>query len=286
MPQRLVYAPKAYVYTKKSDGTILDLSDYVTAGEVDRKINQVSTASVTLRNPQRQFTKPAQGTAFHPQDPITIYLERIAGYPVRVFTGYLDETPYYQLYPGTITLSASCTLKRLLYSFFDPSLPYVIAFFEKYGWINTGSGSLVSSQSFNSKLLNTQASVNAGSQPFTNLQDGSLGKLLWAVLFNMAQWDDSNIYIEALPSGANGIAARMATLMQSLQKDEQQASAEFNTFLEAVVGTGAQGSGGGAGNTTTTSLTGETGSRRTTSTQVVPSIHSDWHSGAPLVTTR
>jgi hypothetical protein len=258
MPQRLVYAPRAYVYTKKADGTILDLSNYVTEGTVDRKINQVSTASVTLRNPYRVFTKPSKGAAFHPQDPITIYLERIAGYPVRVFTGYLDETPYYQLYPGTISLSASCTLKRLLYSYFDPSLPYMIAFFEKYGWINTGSGSLISSQSFNAKQMTTQADVNAGTKPFTDLQDGSLGKLLWAVLYNIAQWNDTNIYIEALPSGANGIAARMATLMQSLQQEQQQASAEFNTFLEAVVGTGSQGSGGGAGNTGTTSLTGGT----------------------------
>jgi hypothetical protein len=169
MPQRLISSPKAYVYTKDASGTLYDLTNYVVSGTVDRKIDQVSTATVTLRNPQRAFTTASSngefhGAAFHPQDPITIYLDRGvgSGYPVRVFTGYLDATPYYQLYPGTITLEASCTLKRLLYSFFDPSLPYMIEFFTQYGWINQGNGSLVSSQAYDAKQTTTQADVNAG----------------------------------------------------------------------------------------------------------------------------
>lgn len=223
------------------------------SGQVDRKINQVSTASVTLRNPGRAFTwHKSNGTkfsaAFHPQDPITIYMERISGKPVRVFTGYLDTTPYYQLYPGTITLEASCTLKRLLYSYFDPSLPYVIDFLAQYGWINAGNGSLLSSSTFDSTQISTQQDVNNGTKPFTDLQDGSLGNLLWASLWNFGQWQDANIYIEALPSGANGIAARMASLMQAMDQMQQDASAEFSTFLEAVVGAGSSGSGGGSGN--------------------------------------
>jgi hypothetical protein len=254
MPQRLVYSPKAYVYTKNANGALFDLSPFVTAGQVDRKINQVSTAQITLRNPNRMFTKPSDpgGATFHPQDPITIYLERIQGYPVRVFTGYLDSTPYYQLYPGTVVLNASCTLKRLLYSFFDPSLPYVISFFEQYGWVNTGSGSLISSSGLSAGQTTTggatQAEANAGAKPFNDLQDGSLGKLLWAVLYNMGQWEDADIYIEALPTGADGIAARMATLMQQMDQSQAVASKEFTQFMESVVGTGSQGSGGGSGN--------------------------------------
>ena len=69
------------------------------------------------------------------------------------------------------------------------------------------SGSRISSKSFNAKQTTTQADVNNGTKPFTDLQDGSLGKLLWAVLYNMGQWEDANIYVEELPSGSNGIAA-------------------------------------------------------------------------------
>lgn len=250
MPARLVTSPKTYVYTKNEAGVLYNLSSYVVSGRVQRLINQVSSAEVTLRNPYKRFTTPSQGVAFHPMDPITIYLERVPGFPVRVFTGYLDTTPYYQLYPGTITLQASCTLKRLLYSYFDPSLPYVIAFFEKYGWINTGQGSIISQQAFNSKNAATQADVNAGKQPFTDLQDGSLAKLLWAILFDIGEWRDSNIYIENLPTGANGIAARMAQLMKSIQKGEEAAASDFTLFLNKVVGGGSQGSGGGTGGAT------------------------------------
>jgi hypothetical protein len=70
------------------------------------------------------ITKPL----FSPMDPITIYLQRVRGRPVRVFTGFLDRTPYLQLYPGVIQLKASCTLKRLLYTYFDPALPYTQTF--------------------------------------------------------------------------------------------------------------------------------------------------------------
>lgn len=243
MPSRLVYAPKAYVYTKQQSGAILDLTQYVTAGQVDRKINQVSTAQVTLRNPQKMFSKPTEeGVAFHPMDPITIYLERIKGFPVRVFTGYLDTTPYYQLYPGTVSLSASCTLKRLLYTYFDPSLPFVYAFFYKYGWTPMGDGTALNTNAL------TQTVGKNGS-----LQDSSLGKLLWAILYDIGQWQDSNIYIENLPSD---LVQKVAALASNLKGAQQAAVSDFEVFLKEVIGNRPQGSGGGSGNTSTSSSGG------------------------------
>lgn len=240
--RRLVYSPKAYVYTKAQDGTIYDLKQYVVSGQIQRKVNQVSSAQVTLRNPYKLFTG-GQGNprAFHPMDPITIYLERLQGHPVRVFTGYLDTTPYLQLYPGTISLSASCTLKKLLYTYFDPALPYVVAFFEQYGWVNTGQGSLFSIPPNQQGNAATQADVNAGKKPFTALQDGSLGKLLWAILTDIGQWKDTDIWIENLP---DGIAKRVQALMKSVQSGQDQASQDFTSFLHQVIGSGSQGSAG------------------------------------------
>lgn len=139
--RRLVYSPKAYVFIKDSQGNIHDLTHYVVGGQVDRLVDQVSTANITLRNPNHLFTvhvdddgKIVEPT-FSPMDPITIFLRRVRKHPVRVFTGFLDQTPYLQLYPGTITLRASCTLKRLLHTYFDPALPYTMSFLTHYGWI-------------------------------------------------------------------------------------------------------------------------------------------------------
>lgn len=142
--QRLVYSPKVYVFIKDSEGEVRNVSDFVVSGSVTRRINQVSSAEIELRNPNKIFTNPKVGVPFMPMDPITIYLERLYGHPVRVFTGYLDKTPYYQLYPGTIRLEASCTLKRLLYRFFDIALPYTLSFLAEHGWVNAnGQGRLL-----------------------------------------------------------------------------------------------------------------------------------------------
>jgi hypothetical protein len=234
MTSRLVYSPKVYVFTKNSQGTLLNLTPYVVSGQVQREINQVSSASVILRNPYRIFTTPSGGNAaFHPQDPITIYLERIAGFPIRVFTGYLDTTPYYQLQPNTITLQASCTLKRLLYTFFDPAVPAVMSLFTQYGWQDSGSGTLFTTSGYDPKNL-------------SDFNTGSFAQLLWAVLYNIGQWDDTNIWIEPLPAqGPDGIIARITSLASTMAKEDKEAANYLTSFLNTIVGTGGQGSGGG-----------------------------------------
>lgn len=240
MPQRFVYSPKAYVFTKNSTGEVLNVTDYVTSGQCQRLLNQASNATVVLRNPNRQFTKPTQ-PAFHPMDGITIFLERLKGYPVQVFTGYLDDTPYYQMYPGTVTLQATCTLKRLMYTYFDPALPYVNAFFSKYGWINRQDGTLFQGDA----QANTKTAGKDGTP--NNLLDGSIGKLLYATLTEIGEWDDTNIWIEQLPQGSDGLAARMSKIASTLAADEAKIDPDYTGFLNSIIGGSSQGSGGGPG---------------------------------------
>lgn len=246
MPQRLVYNPKAYVFTKDVNGTIYNLTNYCVGGEINRLINQVSNAKVTLRNPNKIFTNPVHhNVAFHPMDPITIYLERALGRPVQVFTGYLDTTPYYQMYPGTITLYASCTLKKLLYKFFDPALPYVTSFFEKYGWINTGKGSILSREAFNDEQEAQEHKVQL--KPFEgphHLNDGGMGKLLVALLEEVGEWKNEKIYIEELPPG---VPELVATLMKDFEAGSKQVHEDYVAFTKAIIGVHAQGSGGMGG---------------------------------------
>lgn len=137
---------------------------------------QVSSAELTLRNPKMLFTTPdANGmTAFSPMDPITIFLKRVHGRPVRAFTGFLDRVPYITLYPGTVSLRASCTLKRLLYTFFDPALPYTQSFLSKYGWLNLNDGSVYSPNAWREaptkvvggKVLYVGDSLGVGTVPY------------------------------------------------------------------------------------------------------------------------
>jgi hypothetical protein len=133
--QRLVYSPKVYAFVKTDQYPVgLDISDYVVRGNVHRRVNAVSSATLELRNPNQLWTAPGR-PLLHPMDPITIFLTRLRGRPVQVFTGYLDTTPYLQLFPGTVTVQASCTLKRLQHTYWDPALRYSLDFMRKNGWI-------------------------------------------------------------------------------------------------------------------------------------------------------
>lgn len=242
--QRLVYTPRAYVFVKNSAGEIHDLSRYVTAGSVQRRIDQVSSASITLRNPKMIFTTryTDMGVAhatFRPMDPITIYLQRIKGRPVRVFTGFLDSTPYLQLYPGTITLKASCTLKRLLYTYFDPALPYTQSFLIKYGWLRSGDGEWYS----NSGLNEFKDTENLNSE-FNDRQaaDASISKLLHATLQEIGNWDDKHIYIEPIPLN---LFDRLSALAAEFEEDNKEAAKEFEELMRKVIGEGDYGGAGG-----------------------------------------
>lgn len=236
---RLVYSPKAFVYVKNANGQIWDLSAYTTSGSVQRKVNQLSTAQVTLRNPNMIFTDLKRGATFTPMDPITIYLQRLRNRPVRVFTGFLDQTPWLKLYPDTITLKASCTLKKLMYTFFDPALPYLNDFLRQYGWLNNGQGEIRNPESA------SQIYDATSNDPLKAVQspDGSIGNLLFATLTNIGHWDPKTIFIQDLP--AKKLVGRMAQLAHEWDEDNKQARKEFEGLLEAIIGSGSYGSGGG-----------------------------------------
>lgn len=226
--QRLVYSPKAWIFIKRqNDSRPYDVSQYLVSGRVDRKVNAVSTATFTLRNPDKLFTaKSGQHAAFAPMDPVTIYLQRLRGYPVRVFTGFLDEVPYYELYPGVAEFSASCTLKRLLYTYFDPALPYTLKFLSNYGW-----------QAYPDGSIHNQV-AEMGHDPNT---DGSVGNLLMATMHHIGGWKYKNLKIEGLPED---LLQRMYNLFKTFSQDQEEARQELETMIERFLGGGDLGDSG------------------------------------------
>lgn len=225
--QRLVYSPKAFIFIRRRNGDIADVSRYCTAGEVNRRVNAVSTAKFTLRNPNMLFTAKGGGhAAFFPMDPVTIYLQRLKGRPVRVFTGFLDETPYYELYPGAIEFQASCTLKKLLYTYFDPALPYTMSFLANYGWQPTGDGGI-----YNPRAINGIESQD----------DGGMGKLLYATMTEIGHWQKNNIKIEALPKD---LITRMANMLRDFENENASAQKEVETLISRFIGAGDYGQSG------------------------------------------
>ncbi len=239
--RRYVYSPRVWIYvntggpvgSKKNPPNVVDLSAYTTSGTVNRLVGQVSTAEVTIRNPHKKWTRAGNPT-FRPMDPITIFMMREKGFPVQVFTGYLDRTPYYAMYPGTVTLMASCTLKRLVHKYFDPALPYTFEFLSNHGWFPNGSGAVVNLAA----EVKDATSINQQDV----IEDSGFGSLLFSTLTEIGGWDKKQIYIEQLP---NNIAGKVGNIFRQFADDDKQAKSDYETLLYKLIGVNAQGSGGG-----------------------------------------
>jgi hypothetical protein len=245
--KRLVYNPRIDCYIKADDG-IYDLSPYVTECMVNRKVNQVSPASVTFRNPNFMFTehvykdpvtkKTVMGPAFHPQDPIIISMTRLRDRPIQVFTGYCDSTPYLQLFPGIAGIDASCTLKRLMYTYWDPGLTFVWDWLMAHGWqINQQVGGIANPQQEHRNL-----DQQGDKKDNLKLTDGSFGKLLFDFMAEIGGWDPSTVYIEKLP---DTIAPLVTQLFEEFKSDSEQSTKEFQQLMQNLIGTSALGGGDG-----------------------------------------
>jgi hypothetical protein len=135
--------------------------------------------------------------------------------------------PTYSYFRDTITLSASCTLKRLLYTYWDPGLPHVTEFMARYGWeVNRGTGQL-----FNPDI----ESVFLDDAKNVQLQDGSIGNLLFATLKHVGSWDSNTIFIEKLP---DGIVESVSRVYNDIDNDNQSIRDSLKTFLHKAIGSG------------------------------------------------
>lgn len=238
--KRLVYSPsiKAWV---KADSGVVDLSPYIVSCRIQRVVDDVSSAEIEFRNPKilqdgkpkflftEQKTEGKYLPVFHPMDPITIVMERIQGKPIQVFTGYCDTVPDVQLFPGTAKIRASCTLKRLNYTFWDPALPFVTKFMQNYGWYLDPNSGMAS---------RPDAEDDTG-KPVNKLNDSSIANMLYAVLNEIGGWDDKNIYIQPLPPG---ISKRVIKLFDEFIADNESASKEVGNLIKDFIKEGPVGS--------------------------------------------
>jgi hypothetical protein len=172
------YAPDVSAFVSTQDHGVIDLTPDIISGSVTRVENQVSSAEFTIQNPYNKYTRKIK-----PMDRITIWTQRIHA-PLQIFTGYVDRAPYSRIFPGPVSITASCTLKRLLHTYFDPGLPFVTTFLQNFGWI------------YDSR-------TGGFRDPQRNLFDmdhnSGLGRLMVAVLAVIGNWPLENIQVQSLP---------------------------------------------------------------------------------------
>lgn len=191
-----MYAPSVKAYVSTQNNGIIDISDDLTQGTMVRRSDGVSTFSFSLQNPFRKYSG-----VFTPNDRIIVMMKRISW--VRTFTGYLNQVPLVTAWPSTVQLTASCSLKRLQYWFWDPGLPQ-------------------------SQNMIAQAMSSA-----QNPDDGGTAAAVIAVLQNVVGWPSSKVHIAGMPQAWSTWAYQIAQQIQADAADADNLAQQFYASLGA-----------------------------------------------------
>jgi len=199
-----MYSPALKIYISTQKNGILDISEDVTDGTMVRRSDGVSTLQFTLQNPVRKYDG-----VFTPNDRIIVMMKRISW--LRTFTGYLNAVPLVTAWPTSVQITASCSLKRLQYWFWDPGLAV-------------------------SQNMVAQAMASA-----TNPDDGGVSNAVLAILQNVVGWPASSVHIAGIPQEWITWAYKIA---QAVQSETAEADALAQQFYATL------GAGGTVGGTT------------------------------------
>ena len=157
----LVYAPGVEVLIETDQAGILDVSKDIQRGTVTLRENSPHSMLLTILNHRRQYDG-----LFTPNDRFTVKLKRLRW--LLVMSGYLNVVPFFSVHPRSVTLSGTCTLKRLQYWLFDPG-----------------------SQAWNQLIQTTP-------QQMQQLDQGIAEKVT-DILVQVADWPKENIHLGGIP---------------------------------------------------------------------------------------
>ena len=249
--RRIVYSPEVQVFVQPGgfgpNGKPLppvDISNDIVEGSITRKSDDISTAHFVVQN--RRISSKAIESAddedersivsqrlllsnLRPMDRIVVYLKKTK--PILVFTGYLDLVPMLQFVPEPVVIEASCTLKRLQFTYWDPTLPSVMNTLMNIGFFPMSAGG--------NGLDVFQIPVNTPTQG--KVQDTGFPKLLQFLLQDVGGWADKDIFIEPIPEDW---IRKVEPLFREFQQTDT-ASRGASEFLSSIVGAAGGGDGGG-----------------------------------------
>lgn len=162
-----IYAPGSQIIIGSAQWGSIDVSDDIVSGSVTINTNSQHELSFVLENNRHKYDG-----VFMPNDRITLKLKRKRWLPI--MSGYLNTVPFASTWPGSVSFTASCTLKRPFYRLYD-------------------SGAIATTDLFNSFTTgDPDAQGDDG--------DGGLGYRVQKILTEMGDWPEDKIHIAQLPS--------------------------------------------------------------------------------------
>lgn len=237
----LVYSPgiRVYIQTEPNSpakGKVLDVSDDVTQFSMQRRSDGVSSFSFTLANPNRKYDE-----VFAPNDRIEVQMKRITWLPV--FVGFLNSVPLVTVWPRDVQVTASCTLKRIQYWYWDAYAPQT-----------------------QDMIRNALAT---GQQP----GDLSAVEAILQILEKVCNWPRTKVHIAQIPKNWFAITNKMATVVeQSAEQSDKIAQALFSSIGSVGTISGAAAGGQATGLLKGQTIDGFTGTQLTNAELI-------WNSG-------
>ena len=198
-----VYTPKVRVVIARGNKQI-DVSRDIVRCSLHRAESSAASFFMTLANKNWKYTPREGPPVFHRMDRIVVYMGRTN--LIQVFSGYLDTVPYKQAYPGTVDFKATCTIKRLMHTRWNPSL--------------------AKSQT----LLSQESAATAVGGDRQGGLDSGMGSLLRRVLVMVGGWRTENIWIQNFPD----IFFRF--LAQQLEKQKTENKKAVEAFRRMLLG--------------------------------------------------
>jgi hypothetical protein len=166
----LLYNPGIRISLDTRSMGMIDVTEDIESGSLT--LNEGSSHSLNFR------LSSAGGKyvgILTPNDRVVVQMKRVTW--LQVFSGYLDSVPYFSTFNKSVDLAATCTMKRILYHYWDPGLPQSVALLL-------------------SALYSTQKGGNGGqfSSP-----DAGMGNVIQTLLTEVVGWDPAQMHIGVVP---------------------------------------------------------------------------------------
>lgn len=202
-----LYSPgiKVYIATQKHGN--LDVSDDLVNGTMVRRSDGVSTFDFGLLNQRRKYD-----LVFAPNDRIVVMMKRLTW--LRTFTGYLNSVPLVTAWPRTVSLSASCSLKRLQYWYWDPGAEA------------------------------SQDMINQAFQTAQGSDDGGTTNAVLSILDKVVNWPAERVHIAGIPPDWFDFAYKIAQDVKAQTAEADKIAQEFYGILGGGGSVGGQVGGG------------------------------------------
>lgn len=188
----LIYSPGVRIFIETEKHGVIDVSEDAIEGSLVRRTDGVSTFDFSLNNARRKYDG-----VFMPNDRIVVLMKRMTW--LRVFTGYLNSVPLKTAWPQPVTLSASCSLKRLQYWFWDALT--------------------AETQTMVAGALST-AGQNGN-------PDGQVINVILSILKEVVGWPEYKVHIGRIPEDWFEIALKIAERVDEWAEEADELMAEF-----------------------------------------------------------